>query len=60
MLAENRLREVVKLRLVIFAPILLGVFTSDSSLDYLIAFAVDTCHRLAKMGEMEALKKSFS
>ena len=47
MLSENRVCEVVKVRLAVFAPVLLSVFASGSSLDYLIALAVDTGHRLA-------------
>ena len=60
MLSENRVCEVVEVRFTFFAPVLLGVFASGSSLDYLIALAVDTGHRLAEAGETETLKTSFS
>ena len=60
MLSENRVCEVVELRFAVFAPVLLGVFASGSSFDYLIALAVDTRLRLARFGETETLKTSSS
>jgi len=60
MLPENRVCEVIELRLAVFAPVLLGVFASGSSLDYLIALAVTTRHRLAEAGETETFKTSVS
>ena len=60
MLPENRVCGVVEVRLAVFAPVLLGVFASGSSLDNLIALAVDTRHRLAEAGETEPFKTSFS
>jgi len=56
MLAEDRVSEVVKVRLAGFAPVLLSVFARGSSLDDLVASAVDTRHRLAKAGETETFK----
>jgi hypothetical protein len=46
MVAEDRVGEVVKVRFTGFAPVLLSVFACGSSLDDLVASAVDARHRL--------------
>jgi hypothetical protein len=56
MLAENRVCEVVEVRFTAFAPVLLGVFSRCSSLNYFLTPAVDTRLRLAETGETETIK----
>jgi hypothetical protein len=60
MLTETRVCEIVELRLTVFTPVLLGIFSRGSLLDYRIILAVSTCHRLAEAGETETLKTTFS
>jgi len=42
------IREVPKLRLTVFTPVLLGIIYIASSLDYHVTLVVDTCHPLAR------------
>ena len=56
MVAEHRVGEIVKVRFTGFAPVLLSVFACGSSLDDLVASAVDARHRLAEAGETETFK----
>jgi hypothetical protein len=51
---------IVEVRLAGFAPVLLSVFARGSSLDDLVASAVDTRHRLAEAGETETFKTPFT
>jgi hypothetical protein len=60
MLAENRVCEIVKVRLAVLTPVLLSVFACGSSLDNLVTSAVKTRHRLAETGETEAFKTSLT
>jgi hypothetical protein len=48
MLAGNRVCEVIKLRLTVFTPVLLGIIYIASSLNYHVTLVVDTCHPLAR------------
>ena len=57
MLTETRVCEIVELRLTVFTPVLLGIFSRGYLLDYRIILAVSTCHRLAEAGETETLKQ---
>ena len=60
MVAEDRVGEVIKIRFTGFTPVLLSVFACGSSLDDLVASAVDARHRLARFGETVTFKKSFT
>lgn len=60
MVAKNRVCEVVKVRFTGFAPVLLSVFACGSSLNDLVASAVDARHRLARFGETETFKTLFT
>ena len=46
----------VKTRLAVLTPVLLSVFACGSSLENLVASAVDARHRLAEAGETETFK----
>jgi hypothetical protein len=56
MLTENRVREVVELRLALFAPVLLCVFAGSAALDNVLTLAMDTRHCLAEAGETETFE----
>jgi len=60
MLAEYRVREVVKVRFALIAPALLCVFAGGVALDNVPTLAMDTRHRLAEAGETETLKTFLS
>jgi len=60
MLAENRVREVVKIRLALFAPVLLCIFAGGAALDNVFTLAMDARHRLAEASETETLEASLS
>lgn len=60
MLAKDRLCEVVKVGFAVLAPVLLSVLTGHSSLDNVVALAMDTRHRPAEPGETETFKTSLS
>ena len=60
MLAEDRVCEVVEVRLTLFAPVLLGVFSGCSTLDNVVTLAMDTRHRLAEAGETETFEAPFT
>lgn len=60
MLAENRVREIVKVRLALFAPVLLCVLTGCTPSDNVFTFAMDTRHRLAGAGETETFEALLS
>ena len=53
---EERIREVVKIRLTLLATVLLSAFSRRSLLDDWLAFpAIDTRHRRAEGGATESL-----
>ncbi|PSO45088.1 MAG: hypothetical protein BRC25_03205, partial [Parcubacteria group bacterium SW_6_46_9] len=56
MLAEDCVREVIRVGLTLLAPILLGVFAGRTSFDNDVTLAVDTRLRLARFGEPETSK----
>ena len=60
MLTEDRVREVVEVRLAVLAPVLLSVLAGGSSLDDLVTLAMDACHRLAEAGETETAEASLT
>jgi hypothetical protein len=60
MLAEDRVREVVELRLAVFAPVLLGVLAGGPSLDDLVTLAMDARHRSANPSEAETLEATLT
>jgi hypothetical protein len=60
MLAEDRGREVVEVRLALLVPVLLGVFAGRSSLNDVLTLAMDTRLRLAEPGETETFEASFT
>jgi len=60
MLAEYRVREVVKVRFALFAPVLLCVFTRGTALDNFFTLVMNTRHRLAEAGETETFEAFLS
>jgi hypothetical protein len=60
MLTKDRVREVVKVRLAVLAPVLLSIFTGRSSLDNVLTLTVDTRHHLTEPGETETVEASFT
>ena len=59
MLAEDRVCEIVEVRLTLHRPILLGVFSGCSVLGNAATLALDTRLRLARFGETETFKATL-